>query len=217
MQNNFIFVEKGLSLVYTIMGVSCLKNIKLFLLDMDGTIYLDDKLIDGAKDFIDTLKNAGKQFVFLTNNSSKGAKDYLDKLNALGIACTAENIFTSGMAMGIFLQGKNIKTIYLVGTKALKAELELFSLDVRTEIKEEDEIYPLIVGFDRELTYQKLEDACFLLDKGALFYATNCDVVCPIKDGKFIHDCASICKMLENATKRIPQFIGKPEPFMVRS
>lgn len=188
-----------------------LKNIEMFLLDMDGTIYLDDDVFDGAIEFIDTINKKNKKIIYLTNNSSKSKKQYLNKLNRLGFYAKEENIFTSGMAMGMYLQENyNNKKVYLVGTNALKDEL--LKYDVRI-VEENPDI--VLVGFDRELTYNKLEKACEFLCDGALFLATNCDYVCPIKNHRYIPDCGSICNMLTTATGKKPKYIGKPAPDMI--
>lgn len=188
-----------------------LKNIKLFLLDMDGTIYLDDELFDGSLDFLEKLRKQNKQYIFLTNNSSKSKTDYLNKLNKLQIQASTENIFTSGMAMGIYLNKNYLnKKVYLVGTKALENELKEYDINL---VQENPEI--VVVGFDRELNYQKLEKACEFIDNGAIFLATNIDYVCPIKNKRYIPDCGSICKMITTATSKEPKFIGKPEPDMI--
>lgn len=188
-----------------------LKDIELYLLDMDGTIYFDDYLIDGAYDFIQTLIKKNKKYVFLTNNSSKNENDYINKLKRLNIPCDKENIFTSGMATGIYLQTNYPKAkVYLVGTKALYNELDQYGVKL---VDENPDI--VLIGFDRELTYNKLEKACEFLDNGAIFLATNCDLVCPIKGKKFIPDCGSMCNMLTVATKKEPYYIGKPNPYMI--
>ncbi|MDD3171314.1 MAG: HAD-IIA family hydrolase [Bacilli bacterium] len=188
-----------------------LKNIEMFLLDMDGTIYLDDILFDGAKDFIDSIIKNHKKYIFMTNNSSKSKIDYINKMKRLGVLCQDDNIFTSGMAMGIYLQENyQDKKVYFLGTTALKEELKLY--DVKF-VEENPDI--VLVGFDRELCYQRLEKACEFLDNGAIFLATNCDLVCPIKDGRYIPDCGSICHMLTLATKKKPTYIGKPNPYMI--
>ncbi len=188
-----------------------LKKIKLFLLDMDGTIYLDNELIDGALDFLEKINSQNKQYILLTNNSSKSKYDYLEKLNKLNIKANINNIFTSGMAMGIYLN-KNFpsKSIYLVGTKALKKELSEYNIKFNS--KNPDIV---VVGFDRELNYKKLEKACEFIDNGATFLATNIDYVCPIKNKRYIPDCGSICNMITNATKKEATFIGKPKPDMI--
>lgn len=188
-----------------------IKDIKLFLLDMDGTIYLDDELFEGSLDFINTLIKNNKKYIFLTNNSSKSKKDYLNKLQKLNIPANEENIFTSGMAMGIYLNTNHPnKKVYLVGTEALKNELLNYNVNLT-----DDNPDIVVVGFDRELNYQKLEKACEALDNGALFLATNIDYVCPIKNHRYIPDCGSICMMITNATGKKPHFIGKPEPDMI--
>lgn len=188
-----------------------LKNIKLFLLDMDGTIYLGNQLFDGSLDFINKIRNEKKQFIFLTNNSSVSRDSYINKLNKMGISVNEENIFTSGMALAMYLN-KNYPNIpiYLSGTNSLKNELSDFGIKFTN-----DKPRIVVVGFDRELTYQKLEIACKAIDEGAIFLATNIDYVCPIEDGRYIPDCGSICKMITNATKKEPYFIGKPKPDMI--
>lgn len=188
-----------------------LKNIEMFLLDMDGTIYLDDDVFDGAIDFLNTIKNKNKKFIYLTNNSSKSKELYLEKLNRLGFPAKEENIFTSGMAMGMYLNEHYInKKVYLVGTKALEKELHLYNVNL---IQDNPDI--VLFGFDRELNYEKLEKACEFIDNGAIFLATNCDLVCPIKNGRYIPDCGSMCRMITNATGVEPKYIGKPEPDMI--
>lgn len=188
-----------------------LQSIELFLLDMDGTIYLDDDLFDGSLDFINTLIENNVPYIFLTNNSSKNVEDYVNKLNKLNIPANSENIFTSGNAMGIYLN-KNYpdKTVYLVGTNSLYNELKKYNI---TFVEENPDI--VVFGFDRELNYNKLEKACEFLDNGAIFLATNCDLVCPIKNHRYIPDCGSMCQMITNATGKTPTYIGKPSPEMI--
>lgn len=191
--------------------VKILKDIELFLLDMDGTIYLDDELFDGSLDFINKIKEKNKKYIFLTNNSSKSKYDYLKKLKSLHIDATLDNIFTSGMAMGMYLnEFYNGKSIYLVGTNALKEELEAYNVKI---VDDNPDI--VVVGFDRELTFEKLEKACWFIDEGAIFLATNTDYVCPIRNHRYVPDCGSMCKMITNATKKEPKFIGKPEADMI--
>ncbi|AZT89372.1 HAD-IIA family hydrolase [Caldicellulosiruptor changbaiensis] len=194
-----------------------LRKIDLFLLDMDGTIYLGDRLFEGSKEFIQLLKENNKEFLFLTNNSSKSSDDYLKKLSKMGIEIAKENLLTSGQATAIYLKSINQRSAisaYVVGTRSLKDELKSFGINVVGSIEKEDVDY-LIVGFDTELTYKKLLDACKLIRKGVPFLATNPDLVCPLDGGEYIPDCGSICIMLENATKKKPLFIGKPSSIIV--
>ena len=188
-----------------------LQEIELFLLDMDGTIYLDEDLFDGSLDFINTLIENKTPYVFLTNNSSKNIEDYVNKLKNLSIPASEENIFTSGSAMGLYLN-KNYpgKKVYLVGTKSLYNQLKEYNV-----IFDDQNPDIVVFGFDRELNYQKLEKACEFLDNGAIFLATNCDLVCPIKNHRYIPDCGSMCQMITNATCKTPTYIGKPSPEMI--
>lgn len=192
--------------------MSNLAEKKLFLLDMDGTIYLDDDLFDGTLEFLEYVKNIGGRYIFVTNNSSKSVDKYIEKLAKLGIASTAEDFLTSTNATVLHLQKKNYKKIYAFGTTSFKEQLVEGGLPVTDQL--EDDIDCLCMGFDTELTFQKLEDACILLNRGVDYIATNPDWVCPTWYG-FVPDCGSVSEMLFRATKRRPQFIGKPQPTMV--
>ena len=188
-----------------------LKKIKLFLLDMDGTIYLDNDLFEGVTDFLDYIKSVGGRYIFLTNNSSKSVDKYIEKLASLGISSTKDDFLTSTDATILYLKKKSYKKIYAFGTDSFKKQLSDANLTITDKL--EDEIDCLCMGFDTELTFKKLEDACILLGKGVDYIATNPDWVCPTWYG-FVPDCGSVSEMLYNATKRRPTFIGKPEPTM---
>lgn len=189
-----------------------LKDKKLFLLDMDGTIYLDNELFDGTLDFLSRVKNCGGKYVFLTNNSSKNASKYVEKLAGLGIKADEEEFLTSVEATVLWLKKKTHRLIYVLGTQSFKEQLKKSGLPVTDELN--DEIDCLCMGFDTELTFKKLEDACIILNRGVEYIATNPDFVCPTWYG-YVPDCGSVSEMLFNATKRRPRFIGKPEPEMV--
>ena len=188
-----------------------MKNYKLFLLDMDGTIYLDNDLFDGTLDFLDYVRRTGGRYIFLTNNSSKSVDKYIEKLAALGIAASAEDFLTSTDATVLYLQKQNHHKIYALGTASFREQLARAGLPVTDKLQ--DGIDCLCMGFDTELTFQKLEDACILLGRGVDYIATNPDWVCPTSYG-YVPDCGSVSQMLCHATKRMPKFIGKPEPEM---
>lgn len=191
-----------------------LKDIRLYLLDMDGTIYLDDTLFDGVTDFLAHIKNIGGRYIFLTNNSSNSVDKYVERLAKLGIRATADDFLTSTDATALFLKKKNYNKIYALGTASFKEQLRGSGLPIVDTL--EEGIDCLCMGFDRELTFQKLEDACILLRDPKLDYiATNPDWVCPTWYG-FVPDCGSVSQMLCHATKRMPVFIGKPEPTMAQ-
>jgi len=186
---------------------------KLFLLDMDGTIYLGDSLFDSVKEFLAEVKARGGKYLFVTNNSSRGVNAYVERLKGMGIEDTVTDDFlTSTDALIWYLRGKydNAK-IYAFGTKTFREQLIQAGFDITDRL--EDGISLLVCGFDTELTFQKLEDACKLLVKGVDFIATNPDWVCPTSFGS-VPDCGSVCEMLFRATGRRPKFIGKPQPEM---
>ena len=189
-----------------------LKDKRLFLLDMDGTIYLDEQLFDGTLDFLAHVKSIGGRAMYLTNNSSKSVKSYVDKLARLGISACEEDFLTSVNATVLHLQKQAYHRIYAFGTRSFKSQLKEAGLPVTDRL--EEDVDCLCMGFDTELTFQKLEDACILLNRGVDFVATNPDWVCPTWYGS-VPDCGSVSEMLFRATGRRPRFIGKPQPDMV--
>ena len=189
-----------------------LKDITLYLLDMDGTVNLGYDPIDGAKEFLETLLAQGKKFIFVTNNSSKSKLDYVEKMRSLGFPCEEENVFTSGMAAGLFLEeNKKGSKVFVCGTKSLKEELKNYDVDM----DDGENADSVLLGYYTELDYKKIRTVCDLLDGGADYYATNIDMVCPIEGGRYLPDCGSFADMFENAVKRRPRFLGKPDRTMI--
>lgn len=188
---------------------------RLFLLDMDGTLYLGDRILPGAREFLDWVSRRGGRYYYLTNNSSRGADAYVARMAKLGLPAAKEDFLTSADAAVDYLQThKTPQDVYYVcGTESFKAQLRQagFSLAETPDAA----VTTLICGFDTELTFRKLEDACILLGRGVDFLATNPDWVCPTEFG-FVPDCGSVCEMLFRATGRRPRVLGKPEPDMVR-
>ncbi|MDO5575907.1 MAG: HAD hydrolase-like protein, partial [Fibrobacter sp.] len=140
---------------------------------------------------------------------------YIDKLKNMGISISRKNILTSGQAAGAYLsEKKKGARVFVLGTSLLKAELVTYGLEI-AETPACDIDY-VVAGFDTELTYQKLRDACSILEcQDVGFVATNPDLVCPVAKKRFIPDCGSICTIIENATGRVPVFIGKPNTTMI--
>ena len=193
-----------------------LKNKKLFLLDMDGTIYHENELIDGAVEFFDTLNRQGKKYVFMTNNSSKSANTYVEKLMQLGICATAENIISSVNATVLYLnEHKPGAKVYLIGTDSFKEELMEGGFDVVPIDYREPDIDYVLLGFVTELNFAKIEGGCFYISRGYTYIATNCDMRCPIKDNKYVPDCGAIAMLIKAATDREPLFLGKPRKTIV--
>ena len=185
---------------------------RLFLLDMDGTIYLDQTLFPGTLPFLEAVRARGGRYLFLTNNSSKSVDAYVEKLGRMGVAAGREDFLTSVDALIADLaKGPGYRKCYVFGTESFRGQLREAGVPV-TDRPEKD-VDCLLIGFDTELTFQKLEDACILLGRGVDFIATNLDWVCPTWYGS-VPDCGSVCEMLFRAAGRRPRVIGKPQPAM---
>lgn len=201
-----------------------LAKINFFILDLDGTIYLENKLLKGSLDFLNKLKNQQKNFVFLTNNSSKNRADYQQKLAELGIDISPEKVINSGEITAAHLTTKNTKTnsnknkqgkrIFLLGTESLKLEMERFGHTIVNQEKNLPQkaatVDYVVLGFDKSLTYQKLWLAHDLILAGVDYVATHPDLVCPLKGGRTQPDCGAMIELLAASTGKRPQIIGKP-------
>lgn len=194
--------------------ISDLKNKKLFLFDMDGTIYEEDRLFDGTLQLLEYIQSIGGEYIFITNNSSKSVVDYIKKVNQLGIVAKRENFFTSAQATIVFIEENYPHAkVYCQGTKSLLKELSDSGIDVTDQVR--DNIDLVLVGFDTELTSEKIRNTCEVLStRDVPFIATNPDVRCPVSFG-FLPDCGSICEMISKSVDKTPIYIGKPEPTMV--
>lgn len=194
------------------MDVTKFKDINLFLFDMDGTLYLGDNLFSFTTELLKAINDAGKRYMFMTNNSSKSVDDYIKKLKRLGISSTRKDFITSSQATAYYLKKhhKNAR-LYVCGTRSLIDELQNEGFVVTNNI---DDVDCIVLGNDQELTFKKLEDICkILLSRDVPYIATNPDYVCPTEFGS-VPDCGSFIDMLYNCVKKRPTVIGKPEPLM---
>lgn len=193
-----------------------LKEKKLFLLDMDGTLYNGHILFDGTPAFLRAIRDGGGRYLFITNNSSRSVKDYCVKLKKMGIGAAERDFFTSSQATALYLNKTYPqKRVYCVGTRSLVKELRRNGIDAVTKFGGDlGDIDVVLVGYDTELTYRKLRDASELLTAGKEFVATNPDKGCPVPFG-LVPDCAAICEALFFATGRRPFYVGKPNPTMI--
>ena len=190
-----------------------IENTKLYLFDMDGTLYLGDRLYDFTIELLRQIKRTGGKYLFMTNNSSKSVNDYIKKLAKLGIESTRDDFITSSQATAYYLKEHHAgQTLYVCGTESLKEELRSEGFTVTTNL---DEVQCVVMGFDTELTFQKLHDVSYLLltRKDLPYIATNPDLVCPTEFGS-VPDCGSVCIGIKNATGKEPIVIGKPSPLM---
>jgi len=187
-------------------------GMKLFLFDMDGTLYLGNRLYDFTVDLLAEIRRTGGRYLFMTNNSSKSVADYVKKLAKLGIEATREDFITSSQATAYYLKKHHDgQILYVCGTNSLKEELRSEGFTVTENAPDAQCI---VMGFDTELTFKKLEDVSWLLlTREIPFIATNPDLVCPTEFGS-VPDCGSVCQMIFNATGKRPVVIGKPSPLM---
>lgn len=191
-----------------------LKGKRLFLLDMDGTIYLGDKLFDSTVAFLDKIKAKGGRYLFLTNNSSKSTDAYVNKLARLGIEASEDDFLTSTDATILFiLKNYPDKKFYAFGTRSFIDQLSKAGILLTTE--PDADVDGIVMGNDTELTFKKLDDTCKMLTEREMIYiATNPDWLCPTEYG-YVPDCGSVAEMVKKATGKSPVFIGKPKPEMI--
>lgn len=191
-----------------------IRNKKLFLLDIDGTISFDATPIDGTLDFCRRVNEMGGKYIFITNNSTKGIADYVKKFAGMNIPSDESSFLTAGYASALYLKeryGEGL--LHVMGTKSFIEELRRHGLRVTEGM--EDEIKAVVVGFDDELNYEKVTKVCELLETRKVDYlATNPDLACPVGFG-YIPDCGAICGMIGHAVSRQPEYIGKPNRIIV--
>jgi HAD superfamily hydrolase (TIGR01457 family) len=183
-----------------------LKNIDCYALDMDGTVYLGEKWVRGALDFLHALDDNGKTWVFLTNNSSKNAAVYVDKLARMGLAVAQEKIVTSGQATIAYLKREYSGVrVFLLGNAFLQAEFKEAGLVL-------DDVNPqvVVVGFDTSLDYAKLCKVCDFVRAGLPYISTHPDYNCPTETG-YIPDAGAIHAFIRASAFREPDcIVGKP-------
>jgi HAD superfamily hydrolase (TIGR01457 family) len=188
-----------------------LSQVRGFLLDMDGTFYLGERLIDGALRFIDVLNEQGCEYLFLTNNSSKDSEQYVEKITRLGLPISREKVLTSGEATAVHIQSqKPGARIYVVGTAALENEFAAHGFVGTDEAPDF-----IVLGFDIALTYAKLWKLCDLVRAGVPYIATHPDYNCPTETG-FMPDIGATIAFVKASTGREPDLIvGKPNRLFV--
>lgn len=184
-----------------------LKRCRHFVLDMDGTFYLGDRILPGSLPFLRKVEETGRDFLFFTNNSSRSPKVYIDKLAGMGCAIRRDQIMTSGDVMIEFLHANYPSgRVYLLGTPALEESFREAGIDLV-----QDDADVVVVGFDQTLTYRKLVKACDFIRHGAAYLATHLDINCPVEGG-FIPDVGSFCALIDLSVGggRHPRVTGKP-------
>ncbi len=194
-----------------------LQQIKHVVLDLDGTIYSGGTIFPYTIDFINTLKELGISYSFLTNNSSKGVTDHLLKLSNMGLDVSSEDLYTSGDAIIQFIltHHPEWKHLFILGTNSLITQFENTGFIIIDENCQEAPD-ALIVAFDTTLTYGKLCRAAWWAKQGTPYLSTNPDLMCPSDEDIVLVDCGAICSCIEAATGRKPdKVLGKPQTDML--
>ena len=166
-----------------------LKKIRCFVLDMDGTIYLGNRLFPFTPAFLQAVEKSGREFCYFTNNSSKNAATYLQKLASMGIPTTPEKMLISnGVIIDWLNRNHPGKSVYLVGTPELEEAFRLGGISLNDHNPD-----AVVLGFDTTLP----------------FYGVKPDFNCPVENG-FIPDCGSMAALIQASTGVTPEFFGKP-------
>lgn len=191
-----------------------ISNFSGYIFDLDGTIYRGEKLIPGAQQVIQRLKDLRKKVVYLSNKPLQTREDYSAKLTRLGIATKPQEVINSSYVMARWLgQHAPQATIFVIGEPPLIKEIEREGFHLSEHPKEIDYV---IASFDRTFDYRKLNIAFQALKRGAHFVATNPDRSCPVEGGE-IPDCAAMIGAIEGATgKKVETIVGKPSEITIQ-
>lgn len=192
---------------------------KGYIFDLDGTVYLDDALIPGAAEAIETLRSRGNRVVFLTNKPLDRRATYSQKLTRLGIPTRPDEIVTSAVVAASYMElAAPGATVYCIGEPPLLQKLHAAGVrlvaDPRIGSVKVDFV---LASFDRNFDYEKLDCALQAIRRGARFIATNGDATCPV-DGGVVPDCGGIIAAIEAVTgKQVELVLGKPNPLIART
>jgi len=200
-------LEDSAALVTSYFSSQALTDVKCFVLDMDGTIYLGDKVFPYTGRFLEHLEKSGLDHVFYTNNSSQNAAYYIKKLKKMGIEVTPEKLLMSTHVLLDHLSNKHGSRVYVAGTKALRDDFEAAGY----LLTEHDPDF-VVLGFDTDMDYARLTKLCDFIRAGLPYYGVHIDYNCPVEGG-FIPDCGSLASAVAAATGVSPEFFGKPSRY----
>ncbi|WP_193064317.1 HAD-IIA family hydrolase [Oceanobacillus oncorhynchi] len=180
-----------------------------YIFDLDGTIYLEEKIIEGASETIKALRERGDEVVFLTNKSIETTETYVNKLNRLGVEVTNKDVINSNILTARYLKSKldQEEKVMVIGETPLINEIKKQDIEVSDN---PEEVTYVVLGWDRKFTYDKLNDAFQAWRNGAVMVATNPDRTCPMREGQ-IPDCGAMIGAMEGATgEKVDIILGKP-------
>lgn len=192
-----------------------LNKIRHLVFDMDGTIYSGGNLFSYTLQAFGLLESCGISYTYLTNNSSLSAKDYVKKINKLGLRCETDNLYTSSLATLAYTRKHHSKfhTVYLLGTESLKTEFREAGYQI---VSDDDEPDFVVVAFDTDMTYASLCKSAWWIKQGKPYFATHPDRICPTNLPTILIDCGSVCDCIASATGRTPDKVfGKPDRSMI--
>ena len=189
---------------------SSLEDIDAVFLDLDGTIYLGGDLIDGALDFLARCDDFGVRRYFLSNNSSRSVDQYVTKLAGLGIPATVEDVLLSTHDLLFWLAANEVSETWLVGTQGMREMLEAQGIATQSQTPQY-----VVLGYDTEISYDKIATASIHLHKGIPMVASHPDMVCPSPDGGLPDTGAYMAMFEATAGVRPIHVCGKPEPGMI--
>jgi HAD superfamily hydrolase (TIGR01450 family) len=194
-----------------------LRDIRCWLLDMDGTVTLGEEALPGADRFFERLRANGMNHIFVTNNSSHSAAYYMKRLARLDLPASRREVLTSTDALALYLKTESHTNrpvrVYPVGTPEFAADLSQAGVELVSERRQP--IDYVVLGFDTTLVFEKLDIACDYIRQGVPYLAANPDRVCPMPGGRVLPDCGALIAFMETCTDIAPlRVIGKPDPLM---
>ena len=183
-----------------------------WLLDLDGTVYLGDRLIPGADTAIAALRAAGRRVAFLTNKPLQTRAEYAAKLTRLGVPAAADDVINSSLVLARYLRERDPGApVFVIGEPPMLEEMRAHGFEVRGD----ERVRWVVIAFDRTFDYAKLNTALQAVKQGARLIATNPDRTCPVEGGE-IPDCAGMIAAVEAVTDtKVEMIVGKPSPIIL--
>lgn len=193
--------------------MSALPQLSAYLFDLDGTVYLGERLIPGAAEAIERLKSRGARVMYITNKPLSRPEEYAGKLQALGVPTAPEEIMTSSMVLADYMaRHAPASRVLLIGEEVVRHDLRAAGMSFTEDHNQADAV---VLSWDRNFCYDHLNASLQALRRGAKLYATNPDVICPLDEGAVMPDCGAIIAAVAACSGRQPDYIaGKPGPML---